>query len=328
MAVAKGVDPSRYQIRVCFLKDGPLAEEMRRSGIGFTCVNWSGTAKDLLGSVRYASLLRCGHFDIIHQHTGGRLLTGAGRWMTHAKIVRTLHFRADESTGAIPSDFKLPAGHALIAVSRAIADFSQDPRAILIYPGIDASVFSGTRNPHEGIVIGTACRLEPVKGVIHLLEALAMLAGEFSGLRLEIAGDGSLRSRLEQENKRLGIANRVSFLGWRDDLSAVMTGWDIFAMPSLDEGLPIAGLEAMAAGLPVVASAVGGLRELVVDGETGWLVPAAEAPELARRLRELIRDKQIREAMGRAGRQRVLREFSVARMVDQTVAVYDGLSTE
>ena len=107
-----------------------------------------------------------------------------------------------------------------------------------------------------------------------------------------------------------------------------MAGWDVFVQPSLDEGFPIATLEAMAAGLPVVASAVGGLLELVQDGETGWLVAAASPGELATRLRELISDERRREAMGIAGRQRALRDFSIAKMVEQTVAVYDGLLTQ
>jgi glycosyltransferase involved in cell wall biosynthesis len=123
----------------------------------------------------------------------------------------------------------------------------------------------------------------------------------------------------------LGISGHVSFIGWREDLPNVMAGWDVFVLPSLDEGFPIAALEAMAAGLPVIASAVGGLLELVQDGKTGWLVPAAAPAELTTRLRELISDDRRREAMGIAGRQRALRDFSIARMVAQTVAVYDGL---
>jgi glycosyltransferase involved in cell wall biosynthesis len=206
-----------------------------------------------------------------------------------------------------------------------VADFSRDPRAVVVYPGISGSLFPQERRAHEGFVIGTACRLEPIKGLGYLIEALAILARQFPGLRLEIAGDGSLRSFLEQECRRLGVCDRVFFLGWREDLPAVMSGWDVFVLPSLDEGFPIAALEAMAAGLPVVASAVGGLMELVQEGETGWLVPAAASAELAARLRELICDGRKREAMGNAGRQRVLRDFSIVQMVEKTVAVYDRL---
>jgi len=323
--LASGVDPALYQIHVCFLKPGPLAGHLRRVGIRSTSVNWNGGASDPLGATRYALLLRSAEFSIIHQHTGGRLLTAMGRLLTRARIVRTLHFRADESTGIVPPDSDLPVRDALIAVSQIVADFSRDSRAVVIYPGINGALFSEKHRPHKGFVIGTACRLEPIKGLSYLLEALAVLTREIDDLRLEIAGDGSLRHFLEQECHGLGITGHVSFIGWREDLPNVMAGWDAFVLPSLDEGFPIAALEAMAAGLPVIASAVGGLPELVQDGETGWLVPAASPGELATRLRELICDERRRETMGNAGRQRALRDFSIPRMVGQTVAVYDGL---
>lgn len=209
-----------------------------------------------------------------------------------------------------------------------MADFSQDPRAVVIHPGVNVNSFSGKRRAHQGIVIGTACRLEPVKGLSYLLEAMALLVPAFPGIRLEIAGDGSLRQSLEQETRRLRVCGSVSFIGWREDIPSVMESWDIFAMPSLDEGFPVAGLEAMAAGLPVVTSEVGGLPELLVGGETGWLVPAAAPAALFERLSELIGDGEKREAMGEAGRRRVHKEFSIGRMVEQTVAVYDRLLSE
>jgi glycosyltransferase involved in cell wall biosynthesis len=323
--LAIGIDPARYQIEVCFLRPGELEESLRRVGIQSTCVHWTGSARDLCGAARFASLLRSADFSVIHQHTGGRLLTSMGRWLTDARIVRTLHFRANESTGVVPTHCNLPERDGLIAVSRIVADFSRDPRAVVIHPGIDVSLFSGKRREHKGIVIGTACRLEPIKGLRYLLDALARLVSEFHDIRLEIAGDGSLRPLLEREMRGLGISGYVSLIGWRKDLSSVMEGWDIFAIPSLDEGFSLAGLEAMAAGLPIVTSAVGGLAELVQNGETGWLVPAAAPAELADRLAELIRDGEKREAMGKAGRQRALQCFPVTRMVAQTIAVYDGL---
>ena len=326
--LATGADPARYRIELCFLKQGKLVDRFRNSGFKTTCVNWNASARNPLGAARYAALLRSGNFNIIHQHTGGRFLTALGRWLSHAKIVRHLHYRADETTGIVPSRCDLPERDALIGVAQAVADFSRDPRAVVIYPGIDASQFLQERSAHNSVVMGTACRLEPVKGLNYLLEALAILTPEFPDLRLEIAGDGSLRSLLEQQARRMGLSRQIAFLGWREDLPSVMAGWDIFVMPSLDEGLPIAALQAMAAGLPVIASAAGGLCELVQEGETGRLVPVAEPAELATRLRELILDKQKRDAMGMAGRERVLREFTVSRMVEQIVAVYDGLLSQ
>ncbi len=323
--LAAAVDPAMYEIHACFLRPGELAERLQRSGVKTTCINWSASIRDPWGMARYAAVLRSAEFSIIHQHTGGRLLTGMGRFLTRARIVLNLHARASELTGVVPPSCNLPQRDALIANSRIVADYSGDPSAVVIYPGVNVSDFSAPRTAHKGVVIGTACRLELIKGLNYLIEALTILAPGFPDLRLEIAGDGSLRGELEQKSHQLGVSGIVSFLGWREDLPSVMAGWDIFVLPSLDEGFGVAALEAMAAGLPVIASAVGGLCELVQNGETGWLVPPASPAELAQRVRELIRDSRRREAMGIAGRERALHCFPISRMVEQTIAVYDTL---
>jgi len=324
-SLVTAVDPSKYEIEICFLRSGELVQSLGQLGIRSTCVNWDGSPRDPWGAARYAALLRSGRFSILHQHTGGRLLTGLGRWLTPAYLVRSLHARASEQTGIVSRSATLPERDVLIANSQIVADHFKDSRAVVIYPGIDVSLFPEARRAHQGMVVGTACRLEPVKGLSYLLQAVAALAREFRDIRLEIAGEGSLRASLEQESRQLGLSGHVIFLGWRDDLPSIMAGWDIFMMPSLDEGFGLAALEAMAAGLPVIASEAGGLCELVLDGETGWLVPPANPGGLALRARALILDRQMREAMGIAGRQRALRQFPLSRMTEQTIAVYDGL---
>ena len=317
------VDRSRYEFEVCFLREGKLARRLSEQGVEASCVDWNGSLKDPAGMARYAGLLRSADFSIIHQHTGGRLLTGMGRRLTKARIVRSVHARASEETGLVSADGRLPESDATIANSRIVAEFSGDPDAVVIYPGIDASRFATSRKKHPGVVIGTACRLELIKGLSDLLQATVPLVSQFPDLRLEIAGDGSLRAALKDESRELGMSEQVLFLGWQEDLAPVMESWDIFALPSLDEGFGFAALEAMAAGLPVVATNVGGLPELVVDGETGWLVPARDPAMLADRLRRLIADAEKRETMGAAGGRRAQQDFSLSRMVEQIVGVYD-----
>ena len=324
-SLAERVDPSRYEIEVCFLREGDLARRLTDRGVKWTCVNWNGSLADPSGMARYLAFLRLSKFSIIHQHTGGRLLSGIGRHVTQARIVRSFHARASEKTGLVSSKGNLPKSDATIANSCVIADFFGDPRAVVIYPGVDANRFSGVRTQRNRVVIGTACRLELIKGLSYLIQAVSCLVPRFPNLRFEIAGEGSLQAKLAEESHALGISNSVSFLGWREDLSSVMAGWDIFSLPSLDEGFGLAALEAMAAGLPVVASNVGGLPELVVHGQTGWLVPPATPVDLASRICELLQNDKMREAMGVAGRQRALQDFPISRMVEQIVAVYDGL---
>jgi glycosyltransferase involved in cell wall biosynthesis len=175
------------------------------------------------------------------------------------------------------------------------------------------------------IVVGTAARLVKVKGIVHLIYAAALVAARTPGVRFEIVGDGPERSALEQKVTKLGLGHCVTFLGWRDDLGQILSDWDIFVQPSLAEGLGIVTLEAMAEGLPVVAAAVGGLRELVVDGKTGWLVPPAQAEFLAEMIHRLVADPELRASMGVAGHMRVRQRFSKDRMVYQVARLYDDL---
>ena len=324
-SLAEAIDSEKYEITVCSLVDGEFVDRFNELGLRSSCVHWSGALSDPMGAARYARLLRSTNPDIIHLHTGGRLLTRMGRLLTHARIVRHVHGRASEVTGAVPDTFVLPERDALIANSQIVADFTGDPRAIVIYPGIDVSGFLLPRTPHDGVVVGTACRLEPVKGISCLIEAMAMVKNEFPGLRLEIAGDGSLRDLLTRQAVDLGVSKQVSFLGWRHHLPPILAGWDIFVLPSLDEGFGVAALEAMAAGLPVIASAAGGLPELVRDGESGLLFPPGKPTELASRLRELINDREKRLSLGLAGRRRAAQHFSVTQMVGKVFAVYDEL---
>ncbi|HTB98133.1 MAG TPA: glycosyltransferase family 4 protein [Terracidiphilus sp.] len=324
-SLAAAADPAQYQIHACFLQNGSLLDHFQQAGIPATCIHWNGTPRHVSGAMRYAALLRSADFSILHQHVAGGFLTLMGRSLTHARVLLHLHGRASERDSVVPPVFKLPRRDAVIANSQVVAQYCNDPSAVVIYPGIDVSNDPPHRRAHQGLIIGTACRLEPIKGITHLLKAFAVLASERADVRLEIAGAGSLRASLEEESRRLAVADRVRFLGWRDDLPAVMAGWDIFVLPSLDEGFGVSALEAMAAGLPVVASAVGGLCELVANGESGFLVSPASPGQIALRLRELIENALQREAMGTAGRERAQREFSLARMIDQTFDVYSRL---
>lgn len=323
--LAAGMHAEEYVAEVLFLRSGEFVERFGNIGIPSTCVDWNGRPTKPIGAARYARVLRASDFDLIHLHTGGRFLTKMSRVLTDAFIVRHVHGHASEETGIVPSMPNLPDSDALIANSKIVADMCRRADAVVIYPGIDVDRFRGERVSGPETVVGTACRLEPVKGIRDLIEAIALLVEAHPALRLEIAGTGTLREALEGDARRLGIADRVRFLGWRDDLPSVMATWKIFVLPSLDEGFGVAALEAMAAGLPVIATAVGGLRELVEDGRTGFLVPSKSPRELAARLRQLFENPELREAMGAAGRQRAGEQFSAEEMVRKTIEVYDSL---
>lgn len=176
----------------------------------------------------------------------------------------------------------------------------------------------------DAVVIGMACRLVEQKGVSYALRAFRQIAERFPAAQMVIAGDGPLRSRLETEAHP--VRERVHFLGWRDDVAQLMPAFDVFLMPSLWEGFGLAALEAMAQRVPVIASAVSSLPEIVISGETGLLVPARDVHALADALATLLDDRALRQHMGLLAEDRAETHFSAARMIEQTAKVYHLLA--
>lgn len=142
---------------------------------------------------------------------------------------------------------------------------------------------------------------------------------------LLLVGDGGLKPQIESYIHRHGLSNRVKICGVRNDIPQVLAASDVFALPSRWEGLPFTVIEAMMVGLPVVASRVGGVPELVEDGVTGLIVPPKDPEALAKALNTLLSDHDLRHQMGEAGRQKAMREFTLERMLRETQSVYDGV---
>jgi glycosyltransferase involved in cell wall biosynthesis len=198
------------------------------------------------------------------------------------------------------------------------ADRARDGRrpSHVIALGIDLERFDGARPAlvNDAPLVGNVARLAPQKDHRTLIEAARLVPeAEFV-----VAGDGELRDELE----RMAEGARMRFLGMRDDVPELLASFDVFAFPSLFEGLCLAVIEAQAAGVPVVATPVGGIRETVVDGETGLLVPTEDPPALAAAIRRLLEDRPAAEAMAAEARRRVRERFSIERMVDATLALY------
>lgn len=210
-----------------------------------------------------------------------------------------------------------------VAVRR---DGAAPERTCVIPNGVDLphppAVLAGFANGR--IRVGAAGRLEPVKDHASLIRAFAGFAGSYPEATLEIVGQGSQRELLSQLAANLGIASRLLLPGEIQDAHQRMPNWDIFVQPSLAEGMPRALLEAMAAGLPVVATTAGGIPEAL--GTTGRLVSIGNVPALSRALYELARDPVTARGLGAAARQRVKTCFSRERFVDQHLALYYRLT--
>ena len=186
----------------------------------------------------------------------------------------------------------------------------------------------GMKFPADAILIGTVGRMSPVKNPLLLIEAFA-LAVKSRGrantpLRLVIAGDGELRDEVERNLRRHGLSELSWLPGAREDIPEVMKSLDIFALPSLAEGISNTVLEAMATGLPVVATDVGGNTELVSHGRTGFVVESANARELSRLLCDYIDDKQLRDAHGREARRTAECKFSIDTMIHRYDKLYSS----
>jgi glycosyltransferase involved in cell wall biosynthesis len=211
---------------------------------------------------------------------------------------------------------------------------------IVICNGIDAGRFPiltpearTTARRHLGVpadvpVLGAVGRLHPQKGLPDLLSAFQVLKSPRPKAHLLIVGDGECRVDLGRQVQQRHLAGAVTFTGQRDDVPQLLALMDVFVLASHWEGLPNVVLEAMAAGLPVVATTVGGTPEVVVDGVTGFLVPPRDPEALADAILRLLRDPDLRRRMGEAGRARVAEHFSVEQMVGKTEALYEQLLKE
>ena len=330
-ALARGLDPQRYRLHAWFLAgEGPLIDTLEQAGVRASALDWSRGARDPVGTWRFWQRLRRLRVDIVHIHFGGRSVRWLARAATGAKVVVHIHATILEPRGLSPVFFSARGADVVVAVSRAVASRVVDGPVRVIYNGVGipgAGALALRCRSTSEVVLGTARRLIVLKGIEYLLDAAAVLRREFPSLRVEIAGSGAQRKELEQRVAQLGLTSSVEFLGWVDDFSSVLPRWDVFVLPSLEEGFPIAALDAMAAGLPVVASAVGGVPELIEDGKTGWLVPPRDVEALASRIRLLLSNREQRLAMGAAAQARVQDHFSLAQMTESFSKLYDELLT-
>jgi glycosyltransferase involved in cell wall biosynthesis len=230
----------------------------------------------------------------------------------------------------------------IIAVSGSVARFVAQvegtpwQRVVTVHYGLDvptcpanihemARARLGVKGGRDLALVGFVGRLVRQKGVDLALEAFAKTYRAHPQSRLVIVGDGPLKGHLQTQARRLGLREGVIFAGWIDDASGVIPAFDVVVMPSRWEGFGLVALEAMSRGLPVIASRAGSFPEIVIDGETGLLVPPECPAALAGAMEEILADPRRAAAMGLRGRNRVVESFSVAKMVDSTILVYQQI---
>lgn len=181
--------------------------------------------------------------------------------------------------------------------------------------------------PEKSLIIGTVGRLVPVKGHEFLIKAAKYIISKYPEAFFVFTGDGPLEQNLKRQALELGINNNIIFLGWRSDAARIISVYDIFALPSLNEGMGRVLAEAMALGKPIVASNVGGIPDLVTHGKNGFLVPVRNSEKLAKYIQILIKNKEQREKMGQVGKEMV-KNFSKEKMVEKIANLYEELLTQ
>lgn len=184
---------------------------------------------------------------------------------------------------------------------------------------VQAEFFLPTHCP----IVGNVAALVPHKGQHHLIDAAALVVREVPDSRFVIVGDGELRQHLEQQIHHRHLERHVFLAGFRNDVLELTKGFDLFVMSSVSEGMCTALVDAMAASKAAVATTVGGIPEVMVDGETGFLVPARDDRAMAQRIVRLLKDDALRARMGEAALRRARERFTVQKMVEGTAAVYE-----
>jgi glycosyltransferase involved in cell wall biosynthesis len=322
------------------------SDRIEKAGVKVIRIPCSGRADGLtVRAIR--KLIRTEQIDILHSHGYKADIYGylATRRLRIPIIATRHNQRGLRHTLAIRlyeflDILFLRRFNAVAAVSDLIAEellrAGVAPRKVtVIGNGIDVSRFVGASptlseelNKEQRLLIGTAGRLIPQKGIEYFLMAASEVLKTFPTLLFGIVGEGPHRPALERSMKDLGIERNVVFTGPRSDMPNIYASFDVFVLPSLEEGMPMTVLEALASGLPVIATKVGAVEKLVFPNQTGILVQPGEAAGLAAALISLIGNPELRVRLGQNGRSLVQNEYSSSVMSQRYLRLYEELLNE
>jgi len=342
--LAKGLPRERFRVEVAALtRSGPLEAELAAAGVPVTVIG-KPLKLDPIALGRLARFLKAGAFDVVQTwifaaNAYGRV---ASR-LAGVPVVVVAEMAVDQWKGRFERalDGRLATWcDRVVGNSRAVVEFYRglgvpDDRLAMIYSGIGderppavdpRAVRAELGFPHDAPMVLFAGRLAEQKRVDDLLKALDLLQHVQANVRTAIAGDGPLRQRLEETARAYHLDGRARFLGHRDDVPRLLAAADLLVLPSAYEGLPNVVLEAMRFGKPVVVTAAPGTTEVVVDGETGVMVPIGDVTGLTRAMRDIVRDPARARRLGEAGRARAEAHFGADAMVARFAELYEQLA--
>lgn len=322
------LDPRRFRVHVgCFRKTGswlPAVEEAAAEVAQFRLRSFKSPASmatlgDFAGWLRSRAIAVVQSCDL---YANVFALPGAALAQVPVRIGSRRELAPPDKTRAhlMAQRFAYRVAHRVVANSSAGADRLRDEgvpdaKILVISNGIDLSHFAAPQPRTRRRVVATIANLRPEKGHDVLLRAAALVRGRVPDARFRVIGDGPLRATLHRLAHELGVQDMVEFLGHREDISALLQASDLYAFPSRTEAFPNGLVEGMAAGLPVVATGVGGMLELVEDRRNGLLVPVGDERTLAHSLIELMTDAPLADNLAAAARQTIEARYAFDRMV-------------
>jgi len=348
--LARRMDPAKYDVTLaCLLKEGPLLEKLNGSAVNVVEFHPKGgidSPRGLYQLARMVAYLRRGSFDVIHAHdlwsnmiglvagklAGVPVIVTSQRDLSHGEWYQGRRKRwlrrAQNASSAVLTNARM-IREGLVTQEGLAAD-----KVRVIYNGVDldrfksspsmrAKLFPGAERAKLIVLVGNMH--SDVKGQPTLIAAAPEIVSRFPQARFVLIGDGEKRNEFEAAAQAAGVGDSFMFLGRRNDVAEILAACDIAVLPSAAEGMPNAVLEYMAAGLPVVATAVGGNLEVIADGATGLLVPAGNPAALREALLRLLADEVVALRLARNGRELAEQRFSFDRLTREVGALYEEL---
>lgn len=347
LATVEGLDGYRFTVGHGAAADHGQVERLAGSGVGtvrFRSLRHYNLATAPVAVAAVARHLRANDVDLVHTHSTEAGIVGRlAAAVADVPAVHTVHgvpFSDDRNPAlnrfvlacerrVAPLTDRLVTNADVIAEDYLARGIGRPEQYVTVYSGIDLKRFASAAPASdlsgERLRVTFVGRLVEGKGLYVLLDALGRL--DRDDLTVSVVGDGPLAGDLRAAVEERGLGETVELLGYREDVPAVLAASDVFVLPSFREGTPRVVTEAMAAGLPVVATDIAGLPEQVADGESGYLVPTGDPAAVADRLGQLLDDPERRRTFGERGRERAER-FSRERMLADLDAVYESVLEE
>lgn len=343
--IVSNLDPSRFQCEVlCLRHAGRFAKELQGAGHVVRCFDL-GRGKSFSAPRKLASFIHEGGYDIVHSHDTSPLLytSLAKLFNSHFKHIYTEHsgIYSCKPRHRFMTWLALFSVDHTVMVSKNLFSFYKQrflvttPEMSVIYNGLDfpaipddarESVCNELGVPENAVIVGTAVRFYPQKGIRYLVEAIPTVLKAHPETRFLLVGEGVERHMLEQMAEAAGIKDCVIFTGFRRDIARLIGAMDIYVLPSLWEGLPLALIEALMAKKAVIATDVGGNTEMIEDGQTGFIVPSQRSDQLAERLITLVGSERLRNEFAANGYMYAMKHFALTAMVTDYEKLYSCLS--